>query len=772
MDDSTLFLEQADQLPHAMRIVNAFGALSGLHVQPDKSKILFLNRSVKLRSYEGIEVIPPGGTTRYLGFEIGTGGLENKNWALRIQKIQRRLLTATQVATSVENRVLILNSIVLPSLLFTASVFEIPSWAMIEVNNLYKQFLWAHATTTDKSRHKVNPGLLFTPKLAGGIGLADVSVAVNTQRTKHALLWLTQRSDRYFSAWRQWAYRGLAHAAEHLVSPVQAGRRQPPHMSRSPGREVNQTLGEWLAPTQDQVARVSSWVVAHSASLLERATSWWEGDEFVLSYSSPFPTRRLGVGEMPDEIQRFWSTFNWSANPWIRDYRGGIMTRRAYDRIEDSSLARLSISRTGPAEFAILIPKPPHQPHHHSMRKLRRWATALLLSTPAIPIGSRLDAHHPLRMRHAPPGLLPYTWNYQGAGVIEGSTLESGPNPTRRVQLHQLADGIHWRCTGHFPELADGFTAAERTFRSDSQSTVFVFEAHPLLHRFPWSVPDTTPNECVITCLKRQAFAFHKKMLARRLGAFLDRLETRASTDDWQRAVLSQTPQQAWDHSHGLTDFQVWTGYRIVTRQLNLHHAGRSENDECRKRQGCRGKKETPAHLFWECAYAEALWGKLVSQWTGERPSRQRTQQFFQACASRRVSHVPEHRTAILKDRFQEDREMADHVWKRIWHILATMCLTRLWTDRNEAVYSTLVTDIPGTTQSFWTACVYQLCAIATREHRKEASAIMGAVLLSSIELLERAPDGPPGMSRASQSHPSDKPGLAVWLRIYQRSCT
>ena len=118
-------------------------------------------------------------------------------------------------------------------------------------------------------------------------------------------------------------------------------------------------------------------------------------------------------------------------------------------------------------------------------------------------------------------------------------------------------------------------------------------------------------------------------MLARRLGAFLDRLETRASTDDWQRAVLSQTPQQAWDHSHGLTDFQVWTGYRIVTRQLNLHHAGRSENDECRKRQGCRGKKETPAHLFWECAYAEALWNKLVSQWTGERPSRQRTQQFF-----------------------------------------------------------------------------------------------------------------------------------------------
>ena len=52
-------------------------------------------------------VVPPGGTTRYLGFAIGTGGLNYKNWALRIQKIQRRLLTATHVATTVENRVLI-----------------------------------------------------------------------------------------------------------------------------------------------------------------------------------------------------------------------------------------------------------------------------------------------------------------------------------------------------------------------------------------------------------------------------------------------------------------------------------------------------------------------------------------------------------------------------------------------------------------------------------------------------------------------------------------
>uniref|UniRef100_A0AAV1UN62 Reverse transcriptase n=1 Tax=Peronospora matthiolae TaxID=2874970 RepID=A0AAV1UN62_9STRA len=99
-----------------------------------------------------------GCTARYQGYEIGTGELENENWALRIRKIQRRLLKATRVAASVENRVIILNSIVQPAKLFTSSVFEIPLRAEKELHNLYKQFLWAHATSTDARRHKVNPG--------------------------------------------------------------------------------------------------------------------------------------------------------------------------------------------------------------------------------------------------------------------------------------------------------------------------------------------------------------------------------------------------------------------------------------------------------------------------------------------------------------------------------------------------------------------------------------------------------------------------------------
>ena len=242
-------------------------------MQPAKSQLLFLNRSVKLERYEGIAVVPTGETTRYLGYEIGTGELVNKNWAQRIRKIQRRLLTATRVATSVENRVLILNSIMLPSLLFTAIVFKLPRWAEKELHNLYKQFLWAHATMTESSRHKVNPGLLVTPKQAGGIGLAAVSVAVKTQRTKHAVAWLTQKPDKYFVAWRAWAFRGSPGRDEPIVTPSQAKLRAPPHRGRLPGRELQQELSERLTPTTNQQSKLIAWSSTHSTALLDRVAS-------------------------------------------------------------------------------------------------------------------------------------------------------------------------------------------------------------------------------------------------------------------------------------------------------------------------------------------------------------------------------------------------------------------------------------------------------------------------------------------------------------------
>ena len=70
---------------------------------------------------------------------------------------------------------------------------------------------------------------------------------------------------------------------------------------------------------------------------------------------------------------------------------------------------------------------------------------------------------------------------------------------------------------------------------------------------------------------------------------------------------------------------------------------------------------------------------------------------------------------------------MNEQVWKRVRQILATVFHTKLWTDRNDAVYKAAVNDLSGTTQSFWTSSVCQLFA---KKYR------LAKTLLSILEAL------------------------------------
>ena len=161
----------------------------------------------------------------------------------------------------------------------------------------------------------------------------------------------------------------------------------------------------------------------------------------------------------------------------------------------------------------------------------------------------------------------------------------------------------------------------------------------------------------------------------------------------------------------------------------------------------------------------------MVEQWTGKRASRQQTDCFFSACASRRVVSVPAHRKTLLKDRFQDDWEEAERIWKRIWYILVTICQTKLWTYRNDAVYQAATKDITSTTTNFWDTCTRQVRAIALREHRNVSYAIQGATLYACIELIEYEPRRPPGSTGVSPRQTTDPLALATWLRLFQRSC-
>ena len=54
----------------------------------EKSILIFLNTVVAITIYDSIPVLLHGYTTRYLGYQVGTGVLVDANWAFGIRKVK------------------------------------------------------------------------------------------------------------------------------------------------------------------------------------------------------------------------------------------------------------------------------------------------------------------------------------------------------------------------------------------------------------------------------------------------------------------------------------------------------------------------------------------------------------------------------------------------------------------------------------------------------------------------------------------------------------
>ncbi|EGZ24978.1 hypothetical protein PHYSODRAFT_462503, partial [Phytophthora sojae] len=169
-----------------------------------------------------------------------------------------------------------------------------------------------------------------------------------------------------------------------------------------------------------------------------------------------------------------------------------------------------------------------------------------------------------------------------------------------------------------------------------------VFYAHPSLHQYPWTVEERIKNKHVSKGLKRQAFERFRTELRGGIGVVIERLETQAKQDQWQRGLQQQRPKQLWSHDHSLTPYQVWTVYRMALRQLNMFFEGRQHSNSCRKTSACTQEKETQSHIFWECPCAVACWKWLARHWGGADVTDSGLLGYREYCAARQAPPIPD----------------------------------------------------------------------------------------------------------------------------------
>ena len=119
-----------------------------------------------------------------------------------------------------------------------------------------------------------------------------------------------------------------------------------------------------------------------------------------------------------------------------------------------------------------------------------------------------------------------------------------------------------------------------------------------------------------------------------------------------------------------------------------------------------------------------------------------------------------------------EEAAYAD-VWRRIWVILSSICIARLWLQRNRVTFQQATMTIEGSVQEFWETGMRQLRAIGKRESRRADSSINGTRLLLCQRVIARQPREPSPQVTSPVQPPdlTEEPALLTRLRIYQTSC-
>ncbi|KAF1327192.1 Rxlr effector protein, partial [Globisporangium splendens] len=720
VDDSAVFLKQGRQLPRLMQLLTEFGQQSGLHVQPTKSSYISLNTAVVQEQRCGIPILKHGETVRYLGIQIGTGNITQANWEDRLQKLRTRLIIATKVSNSVVGRVLILNSVLLPSILFTAGYIKPPAKVVDQLVNLQKQFLWKSTLGTDGMRHKVSPSLLYLPVKEGGIGLYSIPLAIKRQAMRRTTRWLQRARDRYTEAWHEQVHQDKSQNwGCCAISPKERSQHAQTRLYQTNNihRLGWEYLGEDLVAAEGRNPAWKDDLKRQMESLLPTVDLEWRSDGRVGVYFGRKPEQT--IHQLSEETRAFWPSFQWNDNPWIIDSQGEQYTVKTVSFLKGMQFGQLQ-RETG-RRASVLRAATNHDGDSHVQTKGQ------------IDAGNQLISHQEPWSRK--PTKREYKWISNGMGTIIAMP-GSERSHTDYIQMQRQANGVLWTVTDW---TGDATCQQDVAMIEEEIKTVgWTFKPHPLTTHCPWLVHERTPPNSIQKTIDRARTRRLHSKLYQGLGVLVDKLNEVAKTDQWYSHVQYRLPADLWKQRGCLTPYQMWTTYRISTMQLNLFHPGRIESSACPSNAGCGETKETISHIVWSCKRAQAAWTAFLGRWIGRTLTEQALNLFLPHIASRRAPPGQRSLLRELEKSFGFITPEHSTALQKLWFIVTSSIPVLLWRTRVEIVHERQHVAIEESTKRVWTACVMQVRAVAHRMRTLKGEKINATCLSQLLSVLER----------------------------------
>ena len=173
-DDTSLTLDNIDSVIPALSIINTFSKLSGLKLNMDKTKGIWLGSLKNGPDYfAGLSFTEQ--CIKSLGIYIGPDKIEciSKNWESRIKKFKNILLSWKTRKLTLYGKALIVNMLAMPTLVYNFSLLTVPLEIMKDIEKSIYEFIWG-------KRHRIKKNTIIGKKCNGGINLVDVESKIDS----------------------------------------------------------------------------------------------------------------------------------------------------------------------------------------------------------------------------------------------------------------------------------------------------------------------------------------------------------------------------------------------------------------------------------------------------------------------------------------------------------------------------------------------------------------------------------------------------------------
>ena len=167
-DDTCVYLKDFNQIPKCIAAINRFSQVSGLKLNIEKTEGLCLG-TLQNTNNQTYNIKWPKEPIRYLGIYIGndTNQCNHKNWTTKLEKTQKLIDSWHTRKLTLYGKVLIIKSLVLPKIVYSASLLPCLDGSIKTLNKMLFQFIWGN-------RDRLKRNVMINTYQNGGLQMLDV----------------------------------------------------------------------------------------------------------------------------------------------------------------------------------------------------------------------------------------------------------------------------------------------------------------------------------------------------------------------------------------------------------------------------------------------------------------------------------------------------------------------------------------------------------------------------------------------------------------------